>query len=172
MPRAKRGPRLSLVPVTPVPEAVEAARMAELAPWVQAFRFRWAQLWPAPGTGVQGPAGSYRRRYPWPECWTAHPSLVTELQCLKLWADAIEEGNLATAEAIGGGFKAWGYYVHEITGPMVQEIARVCMSAGVLFHRDPAVPMRDQSVYRNVRILAAPSRRDAMGQVTRGSVSR
>jgi len=104
VPRSEKGPRLSLVPKQPLAKSVEAARVVDLGRWVQAFRDQYSDLWPAPGTGVQGPAGTYRRRYSWPECWTAHVSLVIELRCLKRWTEAIEEWELDIAEAMGGGF--------------------------------------------------------------------
>jgi len=157
VPSAKKGPRLSLVQMTPVPERIAAARMAELTPWVEVFREQYSSLWPVHGTGVQGPAGSARRRYPWPGCWALHASLVTELRCLKRWTEAVEEGDLETAEAMGGGFNEWIHHVREVAGEMVQEIAQICMAGGVNFHRSTAVPLREQPGWESLRLPSPPS---------------
>jgi hypothetical protein len=158
--------------MSPIPEAVKAAQLAELTPWVEMFREGHSELWPAPGTGVQGPAGSYRRRYAWPECWTLHTALVTELQCLKLWTEAIRAGNLDHVAAFGGGFDRWMRHIREVTAPMVQEIARVCMPGGLNFHRNPAVPMRDQLRLRVVSRGPPPESWRDLVQTTGDEVGR
>jgi peptidoglycan hydrolase-like protein with peptidoglycan-binding domain len=142
VPTRRKGPSVSLQPASAVPESVQAAVLAELTPWVKVFRERHPVLWPASGKGPQGPAGSLRRRYPWPDCWTQHPDLVTELHCLKAWTEAIDNGDLTAQAAYGGGFDRWTRHVNEVTAPLVQEIGRVCMAGGVGSHVDMTKPRR------------------------------
>ncbi len=152
----EKRPRLSLVPTSPVPEPVQAARVAELEPWVQTFRERHSHLWPERATGVQGPVGTYKVRHPWPTCWPVHAALVTELTCLKLRTEAIEAGNLPTAAALGGGFDRWTRHVRDITATMVQEIGRVCMTG--LGHRSSSVPLHEQVPYGPSLRVISPER--------------
>jgi hypothetical protein len=142
VPPRRRGALISLVPLEPLPDSVRMAQIEELTPWVDRFRKAHAEYWPEPGTGAQGPAVSYRRRYPWPHCWKEHPSLVTNLRCLRRWTVAIESGDLETADAYGGDYDRWIRHVEEVTAPLVQDIGRVCMAGGVGFHIDPASPRR------------------------------
>jgi hypothetical protein len=107
-----------------------------------AFRNVYIELWPAAGKGPRGPAGSYSRRYAWPECWQDHAGLVTELHTLKSWTEALETGNLTGAAAYGGGYDEWIRHVREVTAPMVQEIGRVCMAGDFASHVDMSVPLR------------------------------
>lgn len=144
-PERRRGPPINLVLPEPLHESVRAAQLAELAPWVKEFSKQHAELWPAAGTGPQGPVGSYRRRFPWPDCWGDHPSLVIELQVLRMWSDALAYGDVDLAEVCGGDAAQWLRHVEDVTGPRVQTISRVCMVTGTMSHVDMTKPRRPGS---------------------------
>jgi hypothetical protein len=160
VPQAKRGTLLSLVPVDPVPDSIFSAVLAELKPWVDAFRKRHAHLWPAPGTGAQGPAGSYRRRYPWPTCWAEHPALLLDLTHLRSWTLALEAGDLAIADTYGGDFDRWMRHVEEVTGTIVQVISRVCMAGGIGIHSDMSGERRGGAELEGAQSREATGRPD------------
>ena len=149
---------MSLIPAEPVPEAVQAARIAELGPWVEAFRKENDQLWPAPGTGASGPAGSYRRRYPWPECWTEHRALVRQMISLRSWTQALDRNDMNAAAFWGGGYDRWERHIREVTAPLVQDISRVCMVAGVCTHVDMSKPRQTADTRGSARRRRSPVR--------------
>ena len=59
---------------------------------------------------------------------------------MRAWTLALETGDLKAADAFGGNYDRWIRHVEEVTGPMVQDISRVCIVAGVGLHVDPSTP--------------------------------